>query len=173
MSISYVGLYALFQSTHSRGVRLPVAHIRHAICRFQSTHSRGVRLPGAQPAPEDGLCFNPRTHEECDIRTASIVDANKVSIHALTRSATLDELLKKYQDYVSIHALTRSATFVEDSGRRQVQFQSTHSRGVRHSWSMPMESITRFNPRTHEECDGIHFFSLDFKYLKHSFRELF
>ena len=33
--------------------------------------------------------------------------------------------------------------------------------------------IKCFNPRTHEECDGIHFFSLDFKYLKHSFRELF
>ena len=34
-------------------------------------------------------CFNPRTHEECDSEKQKLIDALKVSIHALTRSATL------------------------------------------------------------------------------------
>ena len=33
-------------------------------------------------------CFNPRTHEECDILSMQIPLVRKVSIHALTRSAT-------------------------------------------------------------------------------------
>ena len=32
---------------------------------FQSTHSRGVRLTGTNTATEQAS-FNPRTHEECD-----------------------------------------------------------------------------------------------------------
>ncbi len=58
---------SLFQSTHSQGVR-PIPVINGAIgWRFQSTHSQGVRQP-TRPIVCPGLT---------------------ISIHALTRSATL------------------------------------------------------------------------------------
>ena len=56
-----------------------------------------------------------------------------VSIHALTRSATLEEVNNKLTELVSIHALTRSAT-VPATGTAC--------------------SECCFNPRTHEECDS-------------------
>ena len=124
---------ATFQSTHSRGVRL--LHTRRwSLDRsFQSTHSRGVR-----PA------------------IVAFCQVIRVSIHALTRSATPIEALSKmlghrFQSthsrgvrlhfgqskdekyYVSIHALTRSATRLSEG---------------------PQTSRHGFNPRTHEECDG-------------------
>ena len=78
-----------FQSTHPRGVRL-VAPCSHNGCKqFQSTHPRGVRRNGAEGRSREGhvsihaptrgatssrtirmttaVCFNPRTHEGCDI----------------------------------------------------------------------------------------------------------
>ena len=54
---------------------------------FQSTHSRRVRLAGvsfALPTPR----FNPRTHEECDPLRVWHPIPGQVSIHALTKSAT-------------------------------------------------------------------------------------
>ena len=54
-----------FQSTHSRGVRHPDPRKILFIRKFQSTHSRGVR-PRQGEMPYPLLCFNPRTHEECD-----------------------------------------------------------------------------------------------------------
>ena len=57
------------------------------------------------------LDFNPRTHEECDVRNSEILDPKVIiSIHALTRSATT--YLDTFESYetISIHALTRSAT---------------------------------------------------------------
>ena len=57
-------------------------------CRFQSTHSRGVR---------------PMVHEHGCIGAG-------ISIHALTRSATVDLLVLDDLGAISIHALTRSAT---------------------------------------------------------------
>ena len=99
---------------------------------FQSTHSRGVRRDAFMLANS----------------------GYKVSIHALTRSATVDRPVCVMQP----------------------TFQSTHSRGVRHSPSrsilclptVSIHALTRsatcfivkhnlyklcFNPRTHEECD--------------------
>ncbi len=56
-----------FQSTHSRGVRLDqdaaFAHLK----AFQSTHSRGVRQK-VLDIKRDPPNFNPRTHEECDVK---------------------------------------------------------------------------------------------------------
>ena len=97
-----------------------------------------------------------------------------VSIHALTRSATLDPDLKgsracfnprtheecdkvvwdlvKPKD-VSIHALTRSATVLEVVSSNLKLFQSTHSRGVRRFCDKANIYSVSFNPRTHEECD--------------------
>ena len=61
------GIYSdLFQSTHSRGVRRSSLCIVCSKKGFQSTHSRGVR-PKEKPFPIDHTCFNPRTHEECDL----------------------------------------------------------------------------------------------------------
>ena len=55
---------------------------------------------------------------------------------------------------ISIHALTRSATLQRQSCICQEIFQSTHSRGVRPLVNTPMASPFYFNPRTHEECDS-------------------
>ena len=99
-----------FQSTHSRGVRPDPQVIRgvsecfnprtHEECdkprpdldrgsKFQSTHSRGVRHPVPSLSRHYPRSFNPRTHEECDLKFLSRSDqCIRVSIHALTRSAT-------------------------------------------------------------------------------------
>ena len=122
----------LFQSTHSRGVR----HLTTADfppIRFVSIHAltRSATQILRQFSPYFN-CFNPRTHEECDFRFGVICyPVNcfnprtheecdnefdipnlllEVSIHALTRSATIAWFWAKYQEQVSIHALTRSAT---------------------------------------------------------------
>jgi len=60
-----------------------------ALLKFQSTHSQGVRP----------CC------------TWSSVNGNGISIHALTRSATLLYDRVPITVPISIHALTRSATF--------------------------------------------------------------
>ena len=143
----------MFQSTHSRGVRRiltqrlinlfgvsihaltrsatptqlpeqPKAPVSiHALTRsatvvysftmpdgkFQSTHSRGVRLAVMGAVPIAGS-FNPRTHEECDQYRGGSRHRRAVSIHALTRSATGHDYMYKVL---------------------QIEFQSTHSRGVR------------------------------------------
>ena len=140
----------MFQSTHSRGVRRLIANKGGTRSGFQSTHSRGVRH-SSSVLMSSVKCFNPRTHEECD----------RLFLMAASWMT------------VSIHALTRSATSALDGIGISSKFQSTHSRGVRHLLRSFVVVLTCFNPRTHEECDCIHFFSLDFKYLKHSFRELF
>ena len=122
----------LFQSTHSRGVRLALHQHCVVGVEFQSTHSRGVR----------------------HARQAALIDRAHVSIHALARSATAYARLQragfKFQsthsrgvrpdrpvhsprlDRVSIHALARSAT------------ATAHRMPCLHR---------RFNPRTREECD--------------------
>ena len=102
--------------------------------------------------------FNPRTHKECDTWFSSCPAASeKISIHALTKSATTVDItssllscnfnprthkecdsitcfLPDAKLIISIHALTKSAT----SCTRPICHKSKH-----------------FNPRTHKECDGI------------------
>ena len=99
-----------FQSTHSRGVRrneLVRSWIRSG---FQSTHSRGVRL----------------------LRSLSDFLTEKVSIHALTRSATSVDTSFQYRT-----ARFNPRTHEECDHNLTVgggvilMFQSTHSRGVR------------------------------------------
>ena len=120
-----------FQSTHSRGVRQSP---RTGIVRksmFQSTHSRGVR-PKKAGYLARLIGFNPRTHEECDPPPApGSIPITAVSIHALTRSATLTFSNAERLLSVSIHALTRSATANSCWPSLRRWFQSTHSRGVR------------------------------------------
>ena len=84
----------------------------------------------------------------------SLLEAENISIHAPTRSATLGYVNQANEGYV---------------------FQSTHPQGVRHAWTFgwgnhnisihaPTRSATKFqclkvgtviyfNPRTHKECD--------------------
>ncbi|CZQ82191.1 Hypothetical protein TES5_191 [Trichococcus sp. ES5] len=56
--------------------------------------------------------FNPRTHEECDY---------------------IGKLSYDFALTISIHALTRSATNIPLRSSVTWEFQSTHSRAVRHS----------------------------------------
>ena len=97
--------------------------------------------------------FNPRTHEECDSDCKTPDLCKEVSIHALTRSATHPLSLLIFPYIVSIHALTRSATTYNRHHTLIFWFQSTHSRGVRHSCLSSFALPRSFNPRTHEECD--------------------
>ncbi len=122
--------------------------------KFQSTHSRGVRPKYFA----DGGEFT------------------KISIHALTRSATgkinYDEYISKnfnprtheecdhiqfvldlLEDLISIHALTRSATCCFGFSNCQ-SFISIHA--LTRSATVYYPGLKRwlnFNPRTHEECD--------------------
>ncbi|KRM12367.1 hypothetical protein FD16_GL002362 [Paucilactobacillus suebicus DSM 5007 = KCTC 3549] len=59
---------------------------------------------------------------------------SSISIHALTKSATLIKALQKAGKMISIHALTKSAT---------VRFAISSGNSF------------YFNSRTHEECDFI------------------
>ncbi|CZQ82226.1 Hypothetical protein TES5_194 [Trichococcus sp. ES5] len=96
MFVDAIMVLLLFQSTHSRGVRrarfdtatLALAISIHALTRsatkrlaippvlslFQSTHSRGVR-PKARVTNSSCVNFNPRTHEECDQKLGSLIQA--------------------------------------------------------------------------------------------------
>ena len=84
--------------------------------------------------PKPVLNFNPRTHEECDKSEPFKFDDSRISIHALTRSATDQQRVHSKRSSISIHALTRSAT--------------SH-------WQARCLLVSHFNPRTHEECDGV------------------
>ena len=108
----------LFQSTHPHGVRLIRYSNERRHIEFQSTHPHGVRprlqkslkskIPSFNPRTHTGcdfflslryqflLCFNPRTHTGCD---SGLQFLDKfpwlVSIHAPTRGATPDMIIKK------------------------------------------------------------------------------
>ena len=80
---------------------------------------------------------------------------SRVSIHALTRSATSSQCGVVSCPRVSIHALTRSATMNYMFCIPYEGFQSTHSRGVRRPQESTIRARSSFNPRTHEECDAL------------------
>ena len=108
----------MFQSTHPHGVRQLTPHHYPTDDLFQSTHPHGVRpcrvlihrghYHGFNPRTHTGcdfflslryqflLCFNPRTHTGCD---SGLQFLDKfpwlVSIHAPTRGATPDMIIKK------------------------------------------------------------------------------
>ena len=99
-----------FQSTHSRGVRQLKGLGLRIQGAFQSTHSRGVRLRN-----QDGVLWVFSISIHALTRSATIIkvvldEINTISIHALTRSATTFRQVQKIPITISIHALTRSAT---------------------------------------------------------------
>ena len=95
-------------SIHPKSAMIDCVH-SHKSCLFQSTTHEECDL-GSLGFTELIVCFNPRTHEECDQRNKNDASASLVSIHALTRSATLHSRGMQGDKKVSIHALTRSAT---------------------------------------------------------------
>ena len=122
-------------------------------CRFQSTHPRGVRLI-LSLLLHLVLNFNPRTHVGCDllkamqvrtfdefqsthprgVRHSKMVFVTltfNISIHAPTWGATLIESQYPGEDAISIHAPTWGATWSYEARIHELQFQSTHPRGVR------------------------------------------
>ena len=96
------------------------------LCIFQSTHSRGVRLPYIRCNLALIQYFNPRTHEECDRPPMLAFAFVEISIHALTRSATRHLKHPSYIFIISIHALTRSAT-IQDPGGPDHRMISIHA----------------------------------------------
>ena len=165
------------------------------LCSFQSTHSRRVR-PRRRLIKKPRPGFNPRTHEECDAEpTGEMEYLVGVSIHALTKSATRCNKMA-----TTAKKSFNPRTHEECDGpplfrmRFLCRFQSTHSRRVRLSGkirfvrfiTVSIHALTKsatlllptiidsrqcFNPRTHEECDCIYFFSLISRYLEQCFRE--
>ena len=84
------------------------------------------------------------------------VTAKKISIHAPTWGATQLPRLDKGHGQISIHAPTWGATQEAVTKAIDLQFQSTHPRGVRPmSASLTGRADNDFNPRTHVGCDSI------------------
>ena len=169
--------FLMFQSTHPRGVRHNPTSLALPKEAFQSTHPRGVRRKKFAKLCVHGLSFNPRTHEGCDkaFAEAGVKDSEFQSTHP--RGVRLIPVPFDYSPaIVSIHAPTRGATtagiIAEGSiicfnprthegcdawrkvfGLLNMQFQSTHPRGVRPGAKFSACSTCSFNPRTHEGCD--------------------
>ena len=110
-----------FQSTHPRGVRLVTSPLATLSCSV-SIHAptRGATSRWASTSTAH-TCFNPRTHEGCDIRQLSEVYNKRVSIHAPTRGAT--------------SGLIRNPS--------RASFQSTHPRGVRLGVGVAVEGVEK------------------------------
>ncbi len=123
-----------FQSTHPRGVRLPIPdqQIQAYACFNPRTRAGCDR---GRPCNQD-RCerFNPRTRAGCDIASPNHSAAlPTVSIHAPARGATcVLRIVLVTPSRVSIHAPARGATVVcLDAPSGGDKFQSTHPRGVR------------------------------------------
>ncbi len=109
MPLTNFKLLTEFQSTHPRGVRLILPYLILSLPLFQSTHPRGVRRNYLKSSLKRD-CFNPRTHEGCDLPSGRTETLPVVSIHAPTRGATYAIEIRFFAVGVSIHAPTRGAT---------------------------------------------------------------
>ena len=120
-----------FQSTHSHGVRRSIASGVIGGLMFQSTHSHGVRhIEGSIYRNTSRVSIHALTWSATLIQRY-IKNYLVVSIHALTWSATLPCYVRECIPGVSIHALTWSATDNVHLTIYSQKFQSTHSHGVR------------------------------------------
>ena len=142
-----------FQSTHPRRVWQHGAVGRIHLHQFQSTHPRRV-WQSMLGRCWCWWCFNPHTHEGCD----------------------LTERRRVHGESVSIHTPTKGVTQPIGSYRYNLEFQSTHPRRVWPVWGSrgfvlfrvsihtPTKGVTLltfarastyfcFNPHTHEGCD--------------------
>ena len=121
----------MFQSTHPRGVRhVTIIQSMIVSCFNPRTHE-GCDLPAAPPLASVGR-FNPRTHEGCDyLRLARKAEAIMFQSTHPRGVRHLNFLLLTLTKTVSIHAPTRGATIKNRSIFSFNRFQSTHPRGVR------------------------------------------
>ena len=106
----YAGLIYFNPRTHEEcDPRLPFS-VYIITPRFQSTHSRGVRLkPDGHGLPGSGISIHALTRS-ATVLSIQIRHVVLISIHALTRSATKQPSGGIDYGAISIHALTRSAT---------------------------------------------------------------
>ena len=76
-------------------------------------------------------CFNPHTHEGCDVGKTFLFQILLVSIHTPTKGVTIETFLKILLTLVSIHTPTKGVT---EQGKAiadiKTVFQSTHPRRV-------------------------------------------
>ena len=169
-----------FQSTHPRGVRLPVMRRR-----FQPHHvsihapawgttlrqTSGQRLDscfnprtrvgcdcGCWCGPTASSRFNPRTRVGCDTATTTKAAPDlDVSIHAPAWGATLSPSLNVTEQFQFQSTHPRGVRRRgESSSLTSCQFQSTHPRGVRRPRQKRYPTRDEcFNPRTRVGCDLI------------------
>jgi len=81
-------LLQLFQSTHSQGVRPTILHAAKTVLSFQSTHSQGVRPIFPTRFLKNFLFQSTHSQGVRPNFPINAVPSAKISIHALTRSAT-------------------------------------------------------------------------------------
>ena len=124
----------LFQSTHSRGVRLWSVLRCQNIKEFQSTHSRGVRR----------------------YRWREMKPEEIISIHALTRSATVPIVrLPVCRCYFNPRTHEECDPVFRHLMCYDIYFNPrTHEECDYHFTPIKQSAFFNFNPRTHEECDS-------------------
>ena len=83
----FILLLIMFQSTHPRRVWLAAGKYTLKQTEFQSTHPRRV-WRFYWHANSVSLCFNPHTHEGCDIMLEQNRFNAEVSIHTPTKGVT-------------------------------------------------------------------------------------
>ena len=57
------------------------------------------------------FCFNPHTHEGCDVLSFSRGAFCDVSIHTPTKDVTYQNMIQYFQNLVSIHTPTKDVTW--------------------------------------------------------------
>ena len=142
---------------------------------FQSTHPRRVWRPCFILSAHFS-CFNPHTHEGCDVEPPWILfAASSFNPHTHegcdTSGLSLRTLIFRFNphthegcDYaiylitipshsVSIHTPTKGVTLKLKDNATTVKFQSTHPRRVWLNTYLHLMSFRCFNPHTHEGCD--------------------
>ena len=139
-------LAAIFQLTHSRGVRPAQFNgVRPALDFNSRTHVECDKKKKRQKYRL--LYFNSRTHVECDPYCYFCSDTTCISTHALTWSATSHFFRFYHALHISTHALTWSAT-IGCSKSALVKYISTHAL----TWSATLfrlRSFTLFQISTH------------------------
>ena len=120
-----------FQSTHPRRMRPACSRRAREARGFQSTHPRRMRR-GKLSFFRENVCFNPRTHEGCDLRPV-FIGTVEISFNPRTHEGC-DQLVRVVvARYTCFNPRTHEGC---DSFRREGFFV-----------------CPSFNPRTHEGCD--------------------
>ena len=98
--------------------------------------------------------FNPRTHEECDLLPFEIPPYH-LYFNPRTHEECDTSNGNKSDHGTNFNPRTHEECDAKPSRPKETpdSFQSTHSRGVRHTQIQRATFYAYFNPRTHEECD--------------------